>query len=37
MAVDTALIVIDMLNRYEHDDADTLRDSVEEVLPSCRR
>lgn len=33
MAVDTALIVIDMLNRYEHDDADTLRDSVEEVLP----
>jgi nicotinamidase-related amidase len=22
-----------MLNRYEHDDADTLRNSVEEVLP----
>ncbi|HEY7831540.1 MAG TPA: hypothetical protein VIC06_13350 [Solirubrobacteraceae bacterium] len=33
MAPGTALIVIDMLNRYEHDDADTLRDSVEEVLP----
>lgn len=33
MAAGTALVVIDMLNRYEHDDADTLRDSVEEVLP----
>jgi nicotinamidase-related amidase len=33
MAIGTALVVIDMLNRYEHDDADTLRKSVEEVLP----
>ncbi len=33
MAAGTALVVIDMLNRYEHDDADTLRNSVEEVLP----
>ncbi|HEY4809976.1 MAG TPA: hypothetical protein VIH71_02860 [Solirubrobacteraceae bacterium] len=33
MAVDTALVVIDMLNRYEHDDADALRNSVEDVLP----
>jgi nicotinamidase-related amidase len=29
----TALIVIDMLNRYEHEDADALVESVEEQLP----
>lgn len=29
----TALIVIDMLNSYEHDDADLLRVSVREALP----
>jgi nicotinamidase-related amidase len=30
----TALIVIDMLNPYEHEDADKLAESVEEVLPN---
>jgi nicotinamidase-related amidase len=30
----TALIVIDMLNAYEHPDADTLTRSVERVLPN---
>jgi nicotinamidase-related amidase len=29
----TALIVIDMLNRYEHEDAEVLSDSVREVIP----
>lgn len=29
-----ALIVIDMLNRYEHEDADALRGSVREMLPT---
>jgi nicotinamidase-related amidase len=29
-----ALIVIDMLNRYEHDDAELLIDSVRETLPA---
>jgi nicotinamidase-related amidase len=28
----SALIVVDMLNRYEHDDADLLRDSVRAVI-----
>lgn len=32
----TALIVIDMLNRYEHRDAETLVPSVREVLPAIR-
>jgi nicotinamidase-related amidase len=30
----TALIVVDMLNRYEHDDAEPLRDSVRATLPA---
>jgi nicotinamidase-related amidase len=30
----TALIVVDMLNTYEHDDADALVRSVREVLPN---
>ena len=29
----TALIVVDMLNRYDHEDADKLAASVEEALP----
>jgi nicotinamidase-related amidase len=29
----SAVIVIDMLNRYEHEDAEPLRDSVREMLP----
>lgn len=32
----TALIVIDMLNRYEHDDADALIASVRGALPAIR-
>ena len=32
-----ALIVIDMLNRYEHEDADQLIGSVHEALPAIRR
>jgi nicotinamidase-related amidase len=32
----TALIVIDMLNAYDHDDAERLTRSVEEVLPNIR-
>jgi nicotinamidase-related amidase len=31
---DTALLVIDMLNPYQHDDADKLAASVREVLPN---
>jgi nicotinamidase-related amidase len=31
---ETALIVVDMLNAYEHDDADALKRSVREVLPT---
>ncbi|HEX7299895.1 MAG TPA: isochorismatase family cysteine hydrolase [Solirubrobacteraceae bacterium] len=31
---DTALIVVDMLNAYEHDDAEPLMESVREVLPT---
>src|SRR4051794_15899121 len=31
---ETALIVVDMLNRYEHEDAEPLRDSVRQVLPA---
>ena len=29
-----ALVVVDMLNRYDHDDAEPLRDAVREVLPA---
>jgi nicotinamidase-related amidase len=32
-----ALLVVDMLNDYEHDDADLLMESVRECLPSIRR
>jgi nicotinamidase-related amidase len=32
----TALIVVDMLNHYEHEDADKLARSVERVLPPLR-
>ncbi|MEA2157805.1 MAG: hypothetical protein QOD66_185 [Solirubrobacteraceae bacterium] len=31
-----ALIIVDMLNSYEHEDADPLMDSVREVLPAIR-
>src|SRR5690349_4054698 len=31
-----ALIVTDMLNRYEHDDAEPLLDSVRDVVPRLR-
>ena len=31
---DTALIVVDMLNAYDHEDADALKRSVREVLPT---
>jgi nicotinamidase-related amidase len=37
MAANTALMVIDMLNRYEHDDAETLIASVREVLPAIQK
>ena len=30
---ETALVVVDMLNRYDHEDADKLAASAEEVLP----
>jgi nicotinamidase-related amidase len=33
----TALIVIDMLSAYEHDDAEQLTDSVEHALPAMER
>ncbi len=33
----TALIVVDMLNRYEHDDAPSLTRSVRASLPAIRR
>ena len=33
----TALIVVDMLNHYEHEDADKLAESVEETLPALRK
>ena len=33
---DRALIVVDMLQTYEHEDAETLRENVEEVLPQIR-
>jgi nicotinamidase-related amidase len=32
-----ALVVIDMINTYEHEDVDALRPSVERVLPVLRR
>ncbi len=36
MAPTTSLVVIDMLNRYEHEDAESLRTSVRAVLPAMR-
>lgn len=33
----TALVVIDMINTYEHDDAEVLVPSVREALPGVRR
>jgi nicotinamidase-related amidase len=33
----TALIVVDMLNTYDHDDADRLTASVEEMLPAITK
>jgi nicotinamidase-related amidase len=33
----TALIVIDMLNRYEHEDGEQLRESVREIVPKLAR
>jgi len=33
----SALIVIDMLNPYEHDDAEPLKESVEHILPALQR
>jgi nicotinamidase-related amidase len=35
--VKSALIVIDMLNEYDHDDADVLIESVREALPAMQR
>jgi nicotinamidase-related amidase len=34
--VSAALIVIDMLNPYDHEDAEPLKESVSEMLPSLR-
>lgn len=36
MASRSGLVVIDMLNRYEHEDADALIESVRETLPAMR-
>jgi nicotinamidase-related amidase len=33
----TALVIVDMLNAYEHDDADALTRSVEQALPAMVR
>jgi nicotinamidase-related amidase len=33
----TALLVIDMLSRYEHDDAELLAESAREAVPNIRR
>lgn len=37
MSSSTALIVVDMLNAYEHDDAELLTGSVEQALPGMVR
>jgi nicotinamidase-related amidase len=37
MAGDIALIVIDMLNPYDHEDADVLADNVEPIVPVMAR
>lgn len=33
----TALVVVDMLNRYEHEDAEPLRASVRKAIPAMQR
>jgi nicotinamidase-related amidase len=33
----TALIVVDMLNRYEHEDGEQLRESVRDIVPALAR
>ncbi|GAB3916991.1 hypothetical protein GCM10011575_32870 [Microlunatus endophyticus] len=33
----TALLVVDMLSRYEHDDAELLAESALEAVPNIRR
>jgi nicotinamidase-related amidase len=35
--VSTALIVVDMLNRYEHEDGERLLESVREIVPGLAR
>ena len=37
MAADTALIVIDMLNPYDHEDAEVLTENVEPIVPTLAR
>jgi nicotinamidase-related amidase len=36
-AMSTALLVVDMLNTYDHEDGDTLADSVRRTIPNIRR
>jgi nicotinamidase-related amidase len=36
-AMSTALIVVDMLNRYEHEDGEQLRESVRKIVPTLAR
>lgn len=35
--MNTALVVVDMLNRYDHEDAGSLADSVRTAVPNIRR
>ena len=37
LAMSTALIVVDMLNRYEHEDGEQLLESVREIVPPLAR
>ena len=37
MATDTALIVIDMVNPYDHEDAEVLTENVEPIVPTLAR
>jgi nicotinamidase-related amidase len=37
VAEGTALLVVDMLNRYEHEDAEPLKESVRSALPAMSR
>src|SRR5437870_130171 len=36
-ASSAALVVVDMLNRYEHEDAEPLKDSARSVVPTIAR